>query len=46
MQGKLVKEQVLRPGKTVMGIGGLQKGMYLLKVNTGEGEFVEKVVKE
>ena len=46
MQGKLVKEQALRPGKTTMGIGGLQKGMYLLKVNTGEGEFVEKVVKE
>ena len=44
--GKQVLETKLQIPQTTIDISGLEKGIYFIKILNGDGEFVEKLIKE
>jgi hypothetical protein len=44
--GKQVLETKLQIPQTTIDISGLDKGIYFFKILNGDGEFVEKLIKD
>jgi hypothetical protein len=46
MSGKILIEDFIEAGSKDLNVSGLNKGIYIMKVNTGKTQYTKKIIKE